>query len=73
MRSTSFVGDGSGITDLDADNITAGTILDSLLSSNVSLLDTAQTFTAEKTFGTGLVLGNSTSTATGAIRFNGID
>lgn len=69
----SFSGGGSGLTDLNGANITAGTIADARLSANVALLDTAQTFSTLQTFNSGLVVGNSAVTATGSIRWSGVD
>ena len=46
-----FTGPGAGLTGLNASNITLGTLTDLRLSSNVALLNTAQTFSAAKTFG----------------------
>ena len=66
-------GDGSGITNLNGTTILSGTIDDARLSSNMSRLNTAQTFSAEQTFSSGVVIGNSTSTAAGAIRYTGAD
>jgi len=49
-----FAGSGSSLTGLNASSLTLGTVPDARLSSNVALLDTAQIFTASKTFtGTG--------------------
>ena len=43
-------GSGSALTNLNADNITAGTINDARLSPNVPKLDASQTFTGANTF-----------------------
>jgi fibronectin-binding autotransporter adhesin len=64
VTATSFVGDGSGLTNiggaslvnLNATNISSGTLNDARLSSNVVLLNTAQTFSALKTFNSGLTV-----------------
>ncbi len=48
-----FGGNGSALTGLNASNIASGVINDARLSSNVALLDTAQIFTATKTFSNG--------------------
>ncbi len=77
-------GDGSGITNLDganisgsvitglsASNIATGSLDDGRLSGNVSLLDGTQTFSGVNTFDNGLVIGNSTATVAGTIRWNG--
>lgn len=68
-----FSGSGSLLTALNASNLTTGTVGDSLLSINVAKLNTAQTFTALQTLNAGLTVGNTASTASGTIRFNGID
>jgi len=66
-----YSGNGSGLSMLDASSISSGTLGDSYLSSNVVLLNQNQTFTGRPTFSDGLILGNSTSTTAGAIRWNG--
>lgn len=73
ITATSFSGDGSGLTSLNAGSITSGTISNSRLDSTVALLNSAQTFTAVPTFDEGVVLGNSTSTTSGALRWSGTD
>ncbi len=45
-----FVGDGAGLTGLNADSLATGTVADARLSSNVALLNNAQTFAGAKTF-----------------------
>ncbi|MBX7133396.1 MAG: hypothetical protein K1X67_12045 [Fimbriimonadaceae bacterium] len=45
-----FIGNGSGLTNLDASNVSSGTLLDSRLSSNVATLAGTQIFTGAKTF-----------------------
>jgi hypothetical protein len=55
-------GNGSSLTNINASNITTGTLADARLSSNVDLLNTAQTFTAQKTFST-LPTGTTGTTA----------
>jgi hypothetical protein len=47
----SFTGSGSGLSSLNATNLTTGTVADARLSSNVDLLNTAQSTSAAKTFG----------------------
>jgi len=47
-----FTGPGAGLTGLNASNIASGTLADPRLSSNVALLNNAQTFSAAKTFST---------------------
>lgn len=69
----SFSGDGSSLTNLNASNLATGTVSDSLLSTNVAKLDTAQTFTSLQTLSSGLVLGNTASTSAGTLRWTGAD
>jgi hypothetical protein len=45
-----FSGDGSSLNDLDAGNLTTGTVADERLSANVALLNTSQTFTGNNAF-----------------------
>lgn len=45
-----FFGTGSGLTSLNASNISSGTLADARLSTNVMLLNNAQTVTGVKTF-----------------------
>lgn len=74
VRATSFTGDGSGLTTLDASNISSGTLDDLRLSSNIARLNATQAFSGLNTFDDGLVLGSSVgSDVAGAIRWNGMD
>jgi hypothetical protein len=73
VTANGFSGSGSGLTSLDGSNISTGSIADARLSSNVVLLDQSQTFTGLPTFSSGLILGNSTSTTSGSIRWSGTD
>jgi hypothetical protein len=73
ITATSFSGSGNGLTTLNADNISSGTLSDSRLSANVGLLNTSQTFSALQTFDSGLVVGNTATTTAGAIRWTGAD
>lgn len=73
ITGASFVGNGSGITALNGGNISTGTIDDARLSSNVMLLDQSQTLTGVPTYSAGLILGNSSSTTAGALRWSGTD
>jgi parallel beta-helix repeat protein len=50
--SNSFTGDGSGLTSLNASNVSSGTLNDLRLSSNVPLKNAANTFTNTNTFQT---------------------
>jgi hypothetical protein len=56
LAAGSLSGPGSGLTSLDAGNVSSGTLADSRLSSNVDLLNGAQTFTGTHTFGDNLLL-----------------
>ena len=51
----SFSGDGSGLTGLNASNLTSGTVSDARLSANVARLDTSPTFAGTVTAGGDLV------------------
>jgi hypothetical protein len=46
----SFTGTGTGLTSLNASQLTSGTVSDSRLSANVARLNNAQSFTGAKTF-----------------------
>lgn len=50
IRAGQFVGGGAGLLGLDASAITLGTLNNARLSSTVALLNTAQVFSAPKTF-----------------------
>src|SRR5258708_29283037 len=65
---------GSSVTNLDAANITSGTLADARLSSNIVTLSGAQTITGAKTFaggidgnGSGLTNLNAANIATGTL------
>jgi hypothetical protein len=73
VTAASFVGSGSGLTALNASNITSGTLDDGRLSNNVALLDTSQVFLERPTFNKGIVLGNGTVATDGALRWTGSD
>src|SRR5207247_2181356 len=45
----SFAGNGAGLTSLNADNLTSGTIPDARLSANVALLSGPQTLSGDET------------------------
>jgi hypothetical protein len=68
--SNSFTGNGSGLTSLNATNVSSGTLNDGRLSSNVALLNrTGQSFTGDNTFaptsnGAGTVVKQTSGTAT---------
>ena len=68
VTATAFSGDGSGLTNLDATDLT-GTLADARLSANVALLSANQAFTASNRF-TGVVTAtNAANTFAGT--FNG--
>jgi hypothetical protein len=48
--SNSFTGNGAGLLGLNASNLASGTVPDARLGGNVALLNTVQTFTADKYF-----------------------
>jgi hypothetical protein len=56
ISGATIVGDGAGLSNLDANDIASGTLSDSRLSTNVALLSGTQTFTGSKTFGAGLTI-----------------
>lgn len=56
VSAASLSGDGSLITAINGTNITTGTVADGRLSSNVSLLNLAQSFSALKTFSAGATI-----------------
>lgn len=56
VTANSFSGGGADLTNLNATNITSGTLNDARLSSNVALLDANQTFTGSNTFTGAVVL-----------------
>lgn len=57
ITAATVAGAGSGLTALNATNVTSGTLSDSQLSTNVALLTGTQSFSGNKTFNGGLVLG----------------
>ncbi|MBS0196219.1 MAG: hypothetical protein JSR77_05620 [Planctomycetes bacterium] len=61
LSAASFAGSGGGLTNLNASNITSGTISDLRLSSNIPLKDAANAFTSTgtTTFAGRLVAGSS--------------
>jgi hypothetical protein len=58
--SNSFTGSGLNLTNLNASNLASGTVPDGRLSSNVALLNTPQTFTANKYFTGSVGIGTTT-------------
>ncbi|HTK59884.1 MAG TPA: tail fiber domain-containing protein [Candidatus Baltobacteraceae bacterium] len=77
FSSGSLSGNGSAITNLNASNITSGTLADARLSTNVPLLNGTQTFTGANTFsnasnsftgsGAGLTSLNATNITSGTL------
>ncbi len=55
ITATSFSGSGASLTNLNASNISSGTLLDSLLPSNLARLNAAQIFTANQTINANLI------------------
>jgi hypothetical protein len=67
ITGATILGDGSGLTNIEAGDIASGTLADARLSSNVALLTGSQTFTGTKTFSGGFVLGQSTFSSSATI------
>ncbi len=65
-----FTGTGSSLSNLNASQLTTGTVADARLSSNVALLNQNQTFTGTNTF-TGPNLFTSSNSFTGTNQFTG--
>ena len=65
-----FVGDGSGLTSLNASNISTGTLNDNRLSANIALLNNNQTFSGTNTFNLQLQAAGGIN-ALAAYSFNG--
>jgi hypothetical protein len=57
IGTSTFTGNGSGLTSLNATNLSSGTVPDARLSTNVVLLGGAQTITGAKTFDANVTLG----------------
>jgi hypothetical protein len=69
---TGFSGSGANVTSLNADNVSSGTLADARHSTNVALLNSAQTFGANKTFGGGAqLLLDAGVTNAPSLSFNG--
>lgn len=83
LNTGSFSGNGSGLTSLNGSNISTGTVADARLSTNVSLLNAAQTYSGAKTFSATTIhsLGlrisgggiTNSSSASGFISYNTAD
>lgn len=65
VNATTITGDGSALTNINGANISGGSIADGSLSSNVVLLNTAQSFSALQTFGAGLSIASGQSIVLG--------
>jgi hypothetical protein len=61
IGTSTFTGNGSGLTTLNATNLSSGTVADARLSTNVVLLSGTQTITGVKTFNANLTLGTAAS------------
>jgi hypothetical protein len=59
IGTSTFTGNGSGLTTLNASNLSSGTVPDARLSANVVLLAGAQTLTGAKTFDANVTLGTA--------------
>ena len=55
----SFTGNGAGLTSLNANNLSSGTLPDARLSANVALLNANQTFTGQSSFSQNVGIGTS--------------
>ena len=65
VSAVSFAGNGTGLTNLNASQVTSGTISDSRLSANVALLNATQTFIGTNSF------TNAANQFTGSFAGNG--
>jgi hypothetical protein len=68
LTAVSLSGDGANVTNLNATNVTAGTLNDGRLSQNVALLNRTQTFSGNNTFSGSVNLPNSV--VFGSLLFN---
>jgi hypothetical protein len=71
VTATSFSGDGSSLTNLNASNIASGTLSDSRLSSNVPLLNGTNVFTGTNRFSGVTVVTNANNQFIGVFSGNG--
>ena len=69
ITAASFSGDGSAVTNLNASQITSGTVADGLLSTNVALLNGANIFSGTNSFNGPVIVTNSANQFRGI--FNG--
>ncbi len=65
INAAGFNGDGSGLTVLNATNLSSGTVDDARLSGNVVVTGGAQTITGAKTFSAGITISAGQSLTIG--------
>ena len=70
--SGAFNGNGSGLTNLSATNISSGKLADGLLSANVALLNGTNVFSGTNRFSNIVVATNSNNQLSGAFTGNGV-
>lgn len=61
-----FAGSGSGLTGINASNLSTGTLADARLSANVATLAGSQTFSGTKTFSAATTFNNNVGIGTGS-------
>ncbi len=64
-----YYGDGSGITAVNASNVSAGTLADAQLSANVPLLNGSQVFSGVNTFASSFTVTSATGAAISRVQF----
>ena len=67
-----FTGNGAALTNLNATQLTFGTVADARLTTNVALLNASQTFTGSNTFSGGNNFTNRANNFTGSFFGNGL-
>jgi len=70
--SGTYTGNGAALTNLNATQLTAGTVADARLSGNVALLNASQTFTGNNNFNGGNNFTNRANNFTGSFFGNGL-
>ncbi|MDO8805777.1 MAG: hypothetical protein Q7R35_15260, partial [Elusimicrobiota bacterium] len=65
-----YYGEGPGLTTLDASNVSAGTLNDARLSSNVPRLDADQSFAGVNTFASSLTVTSALGVGSARLRLN---
>ena len=70
INAGTFTGNGAGLTNLSGANLAAGSVADTKLTSNVDLLNAAQTVTGVKTFSSPVNLSGSTALQLGASAYH---